>query len=96
MPTPRSAPGAGNRAATVAAQHRRRRRANWRPRDGGAPSRGKAPHLALLLVAAGAHAQQAAQQEEVDLQLGEHIGQRAHLAKHLFVKEGGKRVCVRV
>jgi hypothetical protein len=48
-------------------------------------------HLALLLVSAGAHSKQAAQQEEVDLKLCEHVGQRAHLAQHLQAGSRGGR-----
>ena len=40
--------------------------------------------LALLLALLGAHAQQPPQQEEVDLQLAEHVRQLAHLAEHLW------------
>ena len=39
--------------------------------------------FAFLLALGRAHTQQPAQQEKVDLQLGEHVGQGADLAKHL-------------
>ncbi len=43
-------------------------------------------HLARLLSLLAAHAQQTAQQEEVDLQLAVHIWQCANLAKDLVVE----------
>lgn len=45
---------------------------------------GQLRDLGLLLAVLRAHAEQAAQQEEVDLELAEDVGQRADLAEDLF------------
>mmetsp|Transcript_236 Transcript_236/g.920 ORF Transcript_236/g.920 Transcript_236/m.920 type:complete len:280 (+) Transcript_236:142-981(+) len=44
---------------------------------------GQLRHLALLLAPLRAHAQQPPEQEKVNLQLGEHLGQFTNLAQHL-------------
>ena len=52
---------------------------------------GQLRDLGLLLALLGAHAEQAAQQEKVDLELCVHIGQRADLTEHLADEAVGAR-----